>query len=523
MPRRNEPVKSGVCIDSRPEIVFGLVGALGTDLEKIGHELQQALLAVNYSCSVIRISRLFDEFTPKPRSKTSKKSNSPSESIIANKMEVGDLLRERYGKDFCARLAVAAIHRTRNRSHPQKFAHATIVHSLKRKEEIHFLQETYQTKYITIGIWSPDDERQVLIVNNLRKERFQGSKMKYEQAALELMSRDEKDSINPCGQDVRGAFELADIYVSLKFGHNVSNSVSRIIRLLFGHPFETPTRDEYAMFHASGTSLRSSAAGRQVGAAVVDQDGEILVSGMNEVPKAGGGQYWCGDIPDHRDFSYGYDFNDLQKLLIVDDILSKLSENGWLSNSGHKQNDRETLGIMALGSNGPLEKSTIRNIIEFGRIIHAEMACICTAARRGTPLNGASIFITTYPCHECARLIIAAGIKEIVYIDPYPKSQTSIMYKDEILQYLPTESHVLLRPFEGIAPKLYRHIFHNIDRKRNAITGEFEKWQALKATPRYVEMSESTQSLYVSEAITIRLLSVSKTGIRLRTDIKRQG
>ncbi len=56
------------------------------------------------------------------------------------------------------------------------------------------------------------------------------------------------------------------------------------------------------------------------------------------------------------------------------------------------------------------------------RSIHAEAAAIAKAARRGHSLAGASAFITAAPCLNCAKLIIAAGIKEVYYLDKY--SQT---------------------------------------------------------------------------------------------------
>jgi cytidine deaminase len=63
-----------------------------------------------------------------------------------------------------------------------------------------------------------------------------------------------------------------------------------------------PTTDEYGMFHARAAALRSAEPGRQVGAAVATEQGDIVSVGVNEVPKAGGGLYWCGDSPDGREF-----------------------------------------------------------------------------------------------------------------------------------------------------------------------------------------------------------------------------
>src|SRR5205823_8721516 len=61
--------------------------------------------------------------------------------------------------------------------------------------------------------------------------------------------------------------------------------------------------------------------------------------------------------------------------------------------------------------------SQIRNLIEFGRAVHAEMAALIDAARRGVSVAGCTMYVTTFPCHLCARHIVAAGIKRLVYIE----------------------------------------------------------------------------------------------------------
>lgn len=49
------------------------------------------------------------------------------------------------------------------------------------------------------------------------------------------------------------------------------------------------------------------------------------------------------------------------------------------------------------------------------RAIHSEADAISKAARDGVVLEGATIFVTRYPCEACARLIVSAGIKKVVY------------------------------------------------------------------------------------------------------------
>ena len=56
---------------------------------------------------------------------------------------------------------------------------------------------------------------------------------------------------------------------------------------------------------------------------------------------------------------------------------------------------------------------------EISKAIHAEAGVIATAARRGLPLEGASLYITTFPCPVCAKSIAASGIKRVYYSKGY--------------------------------------------------------------------------------------------------------
>ncbi len=57
--------------------------------------------------------------------------------------------------------------------------------------------------------------------------------------------------------------------------------------------------------------------------------------------------------------------------------------------------------------------------IELSTAIHAEAAAIAEAARQGLSLAGATIYVTTFPCPNCAKLIAQSGMKEVVFADGY--------------------------------------------------------------------------------------------------------
>ena len=93
----------------------------------------------------------------------------------------------------------------------------------------------------------------------------------------------------------------------------------------------------------------------------------------------------------------------------------------------------------ALNAPGPgdgeapiLANAAVTNLLEFGRIVHAEMSALTEAARRGRSVQGGTLHCTTFPCHICARHIIGSGIARVVYIEPYQKSRAKELYPDSI-------------------------------------------------------------------------------------------
>lgn len=52
-------------------------------------------------------------------------------------------------------------------------------------------------------------------------------------------------------------------------------------------------------------------------------------------------------------------------------------------------------------------------------VLHAEANAITKVAKSGNSSQGATLFVTTSPCIECAKLIIQAGIKRVVFADNY--------------------------------------------------------------------------------------------------------
>ncbi len=56
-------------------------------------------------------------------------------------------------------------------------------------------------------------------------------------------------------------------------------------------------------------------------------------------------------------------------------------------------------------------------------VLHAEANAITKVAKSANNCEGATLYITTSPCIECAKLIIQAGIRRVVYYDPYSSAE----------------------------------------------------------------------------------------------------
>ncbi len=57
--------------------------------------------------------------------------------------------------------------------------------------------------------------------------------------------------------------------------------------------------------------------------------------------------------------------------------------------------------------------------VELSLVFHCEAALIAEAAKKGISLEGAELFVTTFPCPPCAKLVAYSGIKKIYYADGY--------------------------------------------------------------------------------------------------------
>lgn len=108
--------------------------------------------------------------------------------------------------------------------------------------------------------------------------------------------------------------------------------------------------------------------------------------------------------------------------------------------------------------------SPLRDITEYGRAVHAEMEALLAGARTARSPVGGTLYTTTFPCHNCDRHVIAAGLGRVVYIEPYPKSKAGELHGDAIhlaerAEEENPERRVRFEPFIGVGPRRYVDLF----------------------------------------------------------------
>jgi len=57
------------------------------------------------------------------------------------------------------------------------------------------------------------------------------------------------------------------------------------------------------------------------------------------------------------------------------------------------------------------------------RTVHSELNALLSAARFGVPLDGSTMYCTTFPCWNCFKSIVSAGIVELIYKEEYGESE----------------------------------------------------------------------------------------------------
>lgn len=466
---------------SFPEIFIGFVAPIGADVASCVKEFKQKFEQLQYDVVEIKVTDIFPRMARfiKPGTNLTQK---PEDKRYKSYIAYGNQLRAAFEDDAAlAVLSVARLARLRIKNQSddldkqyQKTVY--LIHQFKRKEEIDFLRSVYGRQFFQVSVYSRRGARVDYLAHRFANTANSADINRYRSAAEDIVQTDQNESTNSHGQNVLKVFHDADFIVNIDLGHGESEKqISRFCDLIFGSNRISPTKIEYGMFVAKAAALRTLDLSRQVGAAIFSKSGEIVALGSNEVPKAGGGTYWCDEIHDDREYRRGHDSNDRRKLEIISEIL------GILDIDGADTLDR-------------LKDTQFMDALEYGRIVHAEMSAITDAARLGRAVSDGVLFCTTFPCHMCAKHIVSAGLSRVIFLEPYPKSLVADLHSDSIIvegldrgKFVDYKA-VSFDHFYGVAPRRYRELFERTKRKDGQ---NFMEWNAGSAKPNMKILSPS--------------------------------
>ena len=479
------------------ELVIALCGPIGSPMHAVATKIKEMLeeTFAYDACTVIKLSQFISE-NAENQLEATKSGNTKESTRIEALISHGNHMRKKYGNSVLAELAVRQIRVDRQQNGLNKdtgqFTSRRVCHiidSIKNQEEMNLLRTVYREVLYVVGVFSPVATRE----QNLKNKGMEITEV------AKLMDRDSGEEFAE-GQTVAKTFPQCDFFLRMESSSEAQlrSRVERFLHLILGTKIITPTRAETAMYAAASAAGNSACLSRQVGAAVTDAEGEVLATGWNDVPKPFGGLYQTDSEKDpngERDMRCwnkdgGKCFNDDEKDGLARQIIESLGS--YISAS-----DREAAVDKVIND------KKLRGLIEFSRSIHAEMHAILTALKScGGRVQGGMLFVTTYPCHSCARHIVASGIKEVYYIEPYKKSLATKLHDDAVTERETEIGKVRILPYDGVAPAMYLSLFRMTPDSRKA-NGKVIRISPKNGAPR---LEKSLEALPELESLVVKLL-----------------
>ncbi len=310
-----------------------------------------------------------------------------------------------------------------------------VIDGIRNLAEVKWLRSTYP-RFFLVAVVAPRDSRWKRI-----RQAYGGRESEFEKHDR----RDSEEDI-PNGQQVQKCVLESDyVFTNDETEHNlpqvwedkVWGKLGPAIQLMKDGQGRSATSDEVFMAMAYAQSHASACLKRHVGAVIVDANKQSLSSGYNENP--------LEMLPCKHQFNYCYKDADMeQKLLAMTDVYCVFC--------GHKNNKLDKTGKCSK-CDGSLKSELFRSRnMELCTAIHAEERSI--RGLQGRSAEGATMYVTTFPCFQCSRYIIDAKIAKVVYVEPYPVLESARFLELNKVSFV---------PFEGFKARAFNLIFKQVE------------------------------------------------------------
>lgn len=489
------------------EIFIGLVSPLGCDKSSFIKNLKVAFNKRGYELEEITVTKLLIEADIDIE---------PKSLDYFIKMQICSKLRNEYTNSVLLEPVLKRIIEARkNYGNDKKVVY--LIDQLKNNDEYRLLSYLYGLNYVQISLFSKQEKRDDLlkqrfandkinrkkissnqiegIINNINKKYKLKLKAKeiidnfYNEiladSSHKLMEKDfieidDAFEIKKSGQRIFKLFHKSHYFINLDYPEEKNKKeIDKFIALLFGEYKEYPTSEEFGMALAYQASVRSNFPGeRHIGAAIISENGEVISVASIRAPSKNSTN---PSLHDRNLIQDGYDHFH-KNIKSWERILKNCLNCKEVQDKEHIKSLRKF----------------ISELIDFHPCTHAEISAILDAAKNGVSIRNATIYSTTFPCHLCAKDIINAGIKRVVYLEAYPKSKNRILYPN-LIDFDPNSESTLI-PFiffHGVGPKRYAYLY-SLDNK----TGELKYPQIFKADiPLYYKQKEKDVINYIDNLL----------------------
>ncbi len=347
--------------------------------------------------------------------------------------DVGDNLREQHGLHTLSERAVLAA----RKAEPNR---DWVLDGIRNLGEIAWLRSQFPAFYL-VGVDASEDTRWKRLRD---KSAYNGNFQAFKED-------DKRDKSGPLkhGQQVAACVDAADVLLlneedfsrSKRKKDSFGDKILDYVGLMRSPGKRPPEHLELLMNQAYSASLRSSCMKRQVGAVISSEDHLVLSTGYNEVPP---GEASCR-------VEHGDCYRDKVRTEYARTLGTLVCQCGAPLNArlDFEAAQEDTKCPKCRQELAPLYHQG--KLLDYCRALHAEETAILHAPRLGGVAHlGMRIYTTTFPCHLCAKKIVHAGIKEVVYVEPYPGEEAAELLK---------RASVVTTRFEGVKAYAFHKLF----------------------------------------------------------------
>jgi len=403
----------------KDRLVVGLTGSFGSGCSTLKNSL------VKLGFEPFSLSKFVKDAWHKETGKPTE------EALRENLQDVGDKLREENRRNsYLAELAIGEANKKVGENSPLVFD------NIRNIGEVDYFRKTFPNFFLIAVDCSP----------GIRWERV---KKRYQKLGLNENQfekddkRDKYDEMTKYGQQVELCVDNADVLIdndrtfpTIVAVDKLKDKISQYINLMKGDIKRPPHLFELYMGIAYTASLRSQCLKRRVGAVIVDERSNAIVSvGYNENPR-----------PIEPCISkYHRCYRDIYKLK----YFQKLENSKQKCPKCSQELKDLKPPFLCQKCSFDLDKHFISDkALNRCTALHAEERAILDIGSRN--IEGCTIYTTTFPCFGCAQKIVYSKLASVVYVEPYPDEDSVDLLK---------EADVPVRKFEGVKAKAYFRLF----------------------------------------------------------------